>query len=60
MKLSSTQQLKHCPACRRLRPARSLGQATVRGEQLEILECSEPSCALRWCIDRRPPLGIAA
>lgn len=45
-----TVRTAHCPACRQVRPARPLGTATVAGQQLQLLRCTEAACELIWAI----------
>jgi hypothetical protein len=62
MKLSTTNAptYRHCPGCRRIRPTRSLGRIVIRNEHLDVVECQEPPCGLRWCLSAQPLIGVAA
>jgi hypothetical protein len=51
---------RHCPGCRRIRPTKSLGRTVLRGEHLDVVECQEPACALRWCLSARTVVKAAA
>lgn len=45
--------LLHCPGCRAPRKAKPVGVATVDGRRLEVVECSDQSCSLRWVPTRQ-------
>lgn len=58
--LANAPAYRHCPGCRRIRPAKNLGRAVVRGEHLDVFECQEPACSLRWCLSARTVAKAAA
>jgi hypothetical protein len=61
--MKTTTTARHCPACRRNRPVRVLGRIVLAGRHLDVIECMEETCALRWCVSARPDLrtvGAAA
>lgn len=43
----------HCPACRALQHARTVGKATVGGRAVTLNQCQAPGCELVWAV--RPP-----
>lgn len=54
---------RHCPACRRSQPVKTLGRVVVRGEPYDAVECLQETCQLRWLVSLRPTLreiGAAA
>lgn len=51
---------RHCPGCRRVRATKTLGRIVIKAEHLDVIECQEPSCGLRFCLSARPLIGVAA
>lgn len=43
----------HCPGCRAPRKCRPVGTATVDGKRLEVVECTDKTCELRWVPTRQ-------
>lgn len=54
----TVQQWRMCPACRRTRATKTLGRVIVRSEHMDAVECSEPSCQLRWLVSARPAVAL--
>lgn len=54
----TVQQWRHCPACRKTRPTKTLGRVVVRAEHLDVVECAEPACGLRWCVSARLAVAL--
>lgn len=54
----TVQRWRHCPACRTIRPTKTLGRVVVRGEHLDAVQCSEGACELLWLVSAHLPVAL--